>query len=306
MLDPQDLHEVDSDVPDLSGAVLLHHLEGFVDAGSAGRGLTDHLLGALEHRVIARFDIDQLIDYRSRRPSMTYAVDHWAHYPAHELVVHLLRDAEGMPFLLLSGPEPDFQWERFTSAVQGLIGRWGVRLSVGFHGIPMSAPHTRPLGITAHATRSELVNQHHPWPSRLQVPASASAVLEFRLGQAGHDAVGFAAHIPHYLVQATYPAGSVLLLNAVTEATGLTLPDGALREAAERADQEINRQVGESEEVIEVVRALEAQYDTYAEGAARGNLLDSMTGPLPTADELGSAFEQFLADQQGNGGRQDD
>ncbi|MGH3948135.1 MAG: proteasome assembly chaperone family protein [Pseudonocardiaceae bacterium] len=306
MLDPQDLHEVDSDVPDLSGAVLLHHLEGFVDAGSAGRGLTDHLLGALEHRVIARFDIDQLIDYRSRRPSMTYAVDHWAHYPAHELVVHLLRDTEGMPFLLLSGPEPDFQWERFTSAVQGLIGRWGVRLSVGFHGIPMSAPHTRPLGITAHATRSELVNQHHPWPSRLQVPASASAVLEFRLGQAGHDAVGFAAHIPHYLVQATYPAGSVLLLNAVTEATGLTLPDGALREAAERADQEINRQVGESEEVIEVVRALEAQYDTYAEGAARGNLLDSMTGPLPTADELGSAFEQFLADQQGNGGRQDD
>lgn len=306
MPDPEDLYEVDSDVGDLSGAVLLHHLTGFVDAGSAGKLVSDHLLAGFEHRVVARFDVDRLVDYRARRPVMTYAVDHWADYVAPELVVHLLHDADEVPFLLLTGPEPDTEWERFTQAVRSLIERWGVRLAVGFHGIPMSTPHTRPPGVTAHATRPELVSSHQPWPARMEIPASASALLEFRLGQAGHDAIGFAAHVPHYLVQTAHPASAVVLLRSITEATGLTVPAERLRDAAAVADEEIDRQVAESDEISAVVRSLEAQYDSFIEGQARGNLLDEVNGPLPTADELGSAFEQFLADQQGNPGPQDD
>ena len=90
-LEPEDLYEVDSDLPDLRGAVLLQQLDGFMDAGSAGRTLSEHLLSTLEHRVVARFDVDRLIDYRSRRPVMTFVTDHWADYDAPELAVHLLR-----------------------------------------------------------------------------------------------------------------------------------------------------------------------------------------------------------------------
>src|SRR5436309_14711184 len=56
--------------------------------------------------------------------------------------------------------------------------RWGVRLTAGFHGIPMGAPHTRPLGVTAHATCKDLVGDHQPLPNRLQVPGSLAALLE--------------------------------------------------------------------------------------------------------------------------------
>ena len=54
--------------------------------------------------MIARFDVDRLIDYRSKRPTMTFVTDHWESYQAPELVVHLLRDADGTPFLLLRVP----------------------------------------------------------------------------------------------------------------------------------------------------------------------------------------------------------
>jgi len=209
VLDPEELYEVDSDVPDLTGAVLLHHFEGFMDAGSAGRLTAEHLLSSFEHRVVARFDVDRLIDYRSKRPLMTYMTDHWAEYQAPELVVELLHDTNGTPFLLLTGPEPDHEWERFTTAIRALNERWGVRLTVGMHGIPMGVPHTRPLGVTGHATRPELVGDFQPVLNRLQVPGSVSALLEFRLGENGHDAVGFAAHVPHYLAQASYPAAAV-------------------------------------------------------------------------------------------------
>jgi predicted ATP-grasp superfamily ATP-dependent carboligase len=300
VLDPEELYEVDSDVPELNGAVLLHHFEGFMDAGSAGRLTAEHLLSSFEHRVIARFDVDRLIDYRSKRPLMTYVTDHWAEYQAPELVIHLLHDQDGTPFLLLTGPEPDHEWERFTAAVRALNERWGVRLTVGMHGIPMGVPHTRPLGVTGHATRAELVGEFQPVLNRLQVPGSVGALLELRLGEEGHDAAGFAAHVPHYLAQASYPAAAVVLLGALARVTDLKFPQDSLRAAANRADIEINRQVEGSDEVAEVVRSLEQQYDRFAEGTGRSSLLAEGVDRMPTAEELGREFERFLAEQQGN------
>jgi predicted ATP-grasp superfamily ATP-dependent carboligase len=298
--DPEDLVEVDSDTPDLDGSVLLVNFDGFVDAGSAGKLVVEHLLERFEHRVIATFDVDRLIDYRSRRPIMTYSTDRWESYQAPRLEVQLLHDTGGTPFLILSGPEPDHEWELFVAAVKALMDRWGVRLVASFHGIPMGAPHTRALGVTAHGTRPELIGDHHQMPNTLQVPASIAALLEFRLGEASRDAVGFAAHVPHYLAQTAYPTAAVTLLDAIVKATGLALPDDSLRESARRAAVEIDRQVSESAEVSDVVRALERQYDTFAEAAGKPSLLSDVLEQMPTADELGDQFEQLLAEQSPN------
>jgi predicted ATP-grasp superfamily ATP-dependent carboligase len=296
--DRRDLYEVDTAAPQLDGAPLLWYFDGFIDAGAAGRLVAEHLLENLDHKVVATFDVDRLIDYRSRRPVMTFARDHWEKYDALELVVHLVNDASGTPFLLLTGPEPDHEWDRFTAAVADVSDRLGAGLAVGFHGIPLGVPHTRPLGVTAHATRPELVEGDRPLPSQLQVPGSVSALLELRFGEAGRDAAGFAVHIPHYLAQAAYPAGAVRLLKAVTGLTGLSVPDDALSEAARRTDAEIDRQVEASSEVTEVVQALEQQYDAAVEADPQEGLLVDPEN-MPTAEELGEQFERFLAEQQG-------
>lgn len=298
MLDPENLYEVDSDVPDLTGAVLLHHLDGFMDAGSAGGAVVEQLLDSFEHREIARFDVDSLLDHRSRRPTMTFTTDHWADYEAPSLAVHLLHDGAGTPFLLLTGPEPDFRWESFVAAVQQLIERWGVRLAVGFHGIPMGIPHTRPLGVTAHGSRPQLTAGYERFFNEVQVPGNVSALLELRLGQAGLDAVGFAAHVPHYLSQSTYPAAALVLLEAIVKSTTLVLPATALTENSRRAEAEIERQIAESDKAAEVVASLERQYDAFADAKGKDNLLADPEN-LPSADELGAELERFLAEQQG-------
>jgi PAC2 family len=298
-LDPEELFEVDSDVPDLSGAVLLHHFDGFMDAGSAGSTLVDHLLETYEHRVVARFDIDALFDYRGRRPTMTYAGDRWESFDAPELVVHLLHDTDGTPFLLMTGQEPDRRWEAVGAAVRALVERWGVRLTVGFHGIPMGVPHTRTLSVISHATRPELVVEKSPF-NRVQVPGHLSGLLELRLGEARHDAMGLAACVPHYLAQSTYPAAALALLGPLTKSTGLVIKATGLDESAKRTDAEIARQVAESAEATKVVEALERQYDAFAEASANPseNLLVAEGEPLPSADELGAELERFLARQQ--------
>jgi predicted ATP-grasp superfamily ATP-dependent carboligase len=298
-LRPEDLYAFEGELPQLATPVLLHSLDGFMDAGSAGRLVRDHILDTLEHRVIARFDLDELIDYRARRPLMMFNEDHWESYEKPELVLHLVEDTVGVPFLLLEGPEPDRSWELFVRSVRSLIEKLDVRLSVAFHGIPMGVPHTRPIGLTAHGTKPEQLT----WPKspfgKVQVPGSAAALLEFRLGEWDHEAIGFAVHVPHYLAQSSYPTAAVTALETVVNATGLAIPGDALREAAAETDKEIAEQVAGSDEVEKVVRALEQQYDAFAGATDRESLL-AENAEMPTADELAAQFEQFLAEQDGD------
>jgi hypothetical protein len=300
MLDPQRLYELVDDLPVLDRPVLVHSLYGFMDAGSAGRGLVDHLLSTLDHRTVARFDADLLVDYRARRPEMLFVEDHFEQYAAPELALRLVHDAAGSAFLLLTGPEPDVQWERFAAAITGLIERLGVRLTIGVHGIPMAVPHTRPLGVTAHATRRELVTVVNPWRGEIRLPSSAASLLELRLGEAGHDAMGFVAHVPHYLAEADYPDASLALLRSIATATGLALPSDALAEAAGQTRRLVQEQVDQSEDVGRVVSALESQYDAYVGGSSRGSLLADRTS-MPSAEEIGAEFERFLAGLDGDG-----
>ncbi|MBC7372901.1 MAG: PAC2 family protein [Frankiales bacterium] len=294
------LYDLEPDLPDLGSPVLIQALDGFVDAGAAKRLTREHLLAAHGSRVIATFDVDALLDYRARRPAMTFDEDHWADYADPQLAVHLLHDADQTPFLVLAGPEPDIRWEAFIAAVGQLVVDLGVRLTVGLNAIPMAVPHTRPLGMIAHASAPEMVAGYEKWVGNVQVPSSAGHLLEFRLGQAGHDAAGFAVAVPHYLAETEYPAAAVALLESVSGLTGLPLPAGELIEAAAAVKQQVDEQIGGSEEVARVVQALEGQYDSYLKGSRR-SLLATMGGSLPTADELGDELERFLAEQSEDG-----
>ncbi|GAA0511378.1 hypothetical protein Ade02nite_45090 [Paractinoplanes deccanensis] len=296
MLDPHELYELADDLPELDEPVLVQALTGFVDAGSAIQLARESLLDGLESRVLATFDLDQLLDYRSRRPPMIFVEDHWESYEEPSLALHLVRDQLGTEFLLLAGPEPDLQWERFITAVIALVERFGVRLTVGLNAIPMAVPHTRPSSVTAHATDKSLLGDREPWLQRVQVPASVGNLLEFRLGEAGHTAMGYAAHVPHYLAQTTYPAAAELLLDSLSSSTGLALPTGDLREAARAVRDDVDKQIADDEQAGRLVASLEAQYDAFLRGR-ESNLLADTDRPLPTAEELGAELERFLAEQ---------
>jgi predicted ATP-grasp superfamily ATP-dependent carboligase len=298
-LDPSDLYDLDPDRPDLAGAVLVQALDGFIDAGGARKLAADHLLETLQGKVVARFDHDQLFDYRARRPIMIFAKDHWQSYDTPQLALHLLYDEVGQPFLLLAGPEPDVQWERFVAAVEQLCKTLGVKRSIGLNAIPMGLPHTRPVGVIAHGVPTTLVEGYEPWIETVQVPGSAGHLLEFRLGEAGYEAMGFAVHVPHYVAQTAYPAAAAQLVREVAKAGDLKLPVEALDEAATATRAALDEQVAGAPEVAEVVRQLEEQYDAFVSGRGRSLLADDQISEsdLPTADELGAELERFLAQQ---------
>ncbi|HEY5788170.1 MAG TPA: PAC2 family protein [Microlunatus sp.] len=291
MLDPRQLYTVHEDVlAGLAGhrPVLVHQLDGFVDAGQAGRLLTANLIEQLDSEVVAVFDHDQLHDYRSRRPAMIFDTNQWRSYADLQLRLLKMTDEQGEVFLLFSGPEPDVQWERLASAVIGLIEQLDVRLTITLHGIPMAVPHSRPITATAHATDPELVQGYRSWIDRVEVPASFTGLLEYRLGQLDRKAMGFAAHVPHYLAQAAFPAAGLALTRQLSQATGLAIPLEPLEEASATNLTDINTEMAQSGEVQELVATLEQQYDAMAADTSQ---------QVPSADEIGAEFERFLAER---------
>ncbi len=292
MIDPHLLYSLNEDVVSKlkdSHPVLIHQLDGFVDAGQAGRLFSAHLLEHLDHEVLAEFDHDQLHDYRSRRPAMIFDTNTWTSYADLSLRIYRVVDEQGEVFLLLAGPEPDVQWERLASALVALIEQFGVRLTVSVHGIPMAAPHTRPITLTAHATDPELVQGYRSWIDRVEVPASFTGLLEFRLGQLERKAMGFAAHVPHYLAQASFPEATLSLTRAMNTATGLAVPLEPLEKASASNLSDIASEMQGSSEVQELVSTLEQQYD---------NLQAEPQDRVPSAEEIAAEFEKFLADRE--------
>ena len=278
------------------GLVLVHDLAGEFDAARAGALAGAHLLDALPSTLIARFDVDALVDYRGHRPRMVFSGDRYESIVSPEIGLYALEDDAGTPFLLLHGAEPDYQWERFVAAVLQLVERLGVTSVFSLHAIPMPVPHTRPVTVTAHATRRQLIEAYPVYWGEMRVPGSVGALLELRLGEAGVDALGVAAHVPHYLAQATYPAASLTLLEHLARLTGLHVPTETLREAAEANRTEVDEQIGRSSENTAVVAALEEQFDSFTAARDETGLL-GFGGEMPSGEELGAQIERFLAEQ---------
>ena len=303
MPEPDRLVHIVDDVSELEGTTELAMvlvLDGFLDAGSSAAIAARHLVNeAGGGRVVATFEVDEFHDYRARRPAMSFVRDHYEQYDAPRLVVRLLGDDAGTPYLLMHGPEPDNKWEAFAATVRHVVERLGVSRVIGLGAVPMAVPHTRPIAITHHANNPELLAADSPWRGELRIPSSAQALLEVRLGEAGHDAMGFVAHIPHYLAQLEFPEASVSLLEHVERAAGVAVDLTDLREAARARDEEIATYLAANTEVLEVVQALEQQYDAFARAEQEGSSLLAENEPIPTGEEIGRQFEQFLAGLDG-------
>jgi hypothetical protein len=298
LLDPDALFASNSELihrPEVRGLNMLMGFTGFADAGHVVGQINAELLDTLESEVLAVFDADQLIDYRSRRPHISFVEDHLQDYQAPRLALYKLTDGLGQPFLLLSGFEPDLQWERFSRAVLRLVEQLEVNLVTWIHSIPMPVPHTRPVGVTVHGNRPDLIEGISSWKPTVEVPAAVGHVLELRLAEAGRNVAGYVIHVPHYLAEAEYPTAAVAGLEYLGAATSLMLPTDRLRESGREVGRQIAEQLEASEEVRQVVSRLEANYDEKSEGTVRRSLLAGENDELPSAEDLGAAVEAYLA-----------
>lgn len=295
---PEDLYSLASGAGAVPpGLHLVAGLTGFVDAGGVVAQVTASLLDAGSAELVAEFDLDALLDFRARRPVITFEHDHIESVTMPRLSLHLVRDELGQPFLLLSGYEPDFQWGRFVRAVTDLVDRFAVADTTWVQAIPMPVPHTRPIGVTISGTRRDLAQSLSVWKPETQAPANILHLVEHRLAERGSTVVGLVMLVPHYLADTEYPDAAVAALSTVGSTTGLIFPTDALREAGREFVARVDEQVASNGELQRLVGALEERHDTYMAGNPVGSPLTGLDGEVPTADAIAAELERFLADR---------
>ncbi|MEO7007471.1 MAG: PAC2 family protein [Terrimesophilobacter sp.] len=300
MQDPAGLYQLNPDVTDVpEGLHLVAGLSGFADAGGAVSQFTDSLHSTLSTRLLATFDADILLDYRARRPMISFDQDHLTDYQPASLALYLANDEVGQPFLLLTGFEPDFQWDRFTAAILQLIEQFAVKSVTWVHAIPMPVPHTRPINVTVSGNRTDLIETMSVWKPRTQLPANVLHLIEYRLQEAGFPVTGFVLLVPHYLSDTEYPDVAVKALESISAATGLIFVTDPLRTEGREFTQKIDSQVETNQELARLVGALEERHDSYMAGNPLRSPLTDEDGELPTADEIAAELEKFLALRRG-------
>lgn len=304
------MYELEYPAPEVAsgqhtGPTLIVALQGYADAGHAVEASADHLLAALDSRSVASFNNDELIDYRSRRPTVTMDNHQLTGIEDLSLGIRVLRDTKGKSFLLLSGPEPDLRWEAFTESVADLAEKFEVDRTICLYSAPMAVPHTRPLVVSAHGNSVEMVRDMFTYDAKVIMPGSASMMIERALHKRGLNVAGYTAHVPHYLAASPYPAATHELLDAVARTSDLALPLRSLEQDSVRVTAQLTEQVEDSAEIQHVVHQLEQQYDEELERYRNAHPKAMLPGEqdMPTGDEIGEEFERFLAtlDEQDNG-----
>lgn len=299
---PEELYTFDADAPTVpAGLHLIAGLTGFADAGSAVAQVTNSILENLDTELVAEFDPDVLLDWRARRPVITFEHDHISAVEPPRLALHLVRDEIGQPFLFLSGYEPDFQWNRFVRAVTGLAADLQVADTTWVQSIPMPVPHTRPISLTVSGTRADLVEQMSVWKPETQAPANVLHLVEHRLAETGAQVTGLVLLVPHYLSDTEFPDAAVAALSGIAAATGLIFPTDALRESGREFLTRVEEQVAGNPELQRLVSVLEERHDTYMEGNPVASPLTGVDGEVPTADAIAAELERFLADRRTQG-----
>src|SRR3990170_2269696 len=107
----------------LVAPALIVAFNGWVSAGGAGTATAEHI--AADAAEVARFDSDLLYDYRVNRPTLefTEGIIDTIEWPTTRV---RRRRVAGRDLLILTGPEPNWNWQAFGEAVANLAGGLGV------------------------------------------------------------------------------------------------------------------------------------------------------------------------------------
>lgn len=281
------------------GLRMIASVNGFTDAGSVIEQMTHNILNRLDAELVIRFDNDELLDYRSRRPSMFFEKDHLSSYEPPLLGIYLVRDEAGIPFLFLHGYEPDFKWEAFADAIEEIIEIYAVVDFTWVHSIPFPIPHTRPVGVTVSGNRKDLIERFSEWRPETGVPGNIVHLLEYRLSEIGLPVTGFVLLVPHYLNDSDYPIAAVSGFELLTSATSLVFPTDHLRDEGKNFLERLAKKLEENADLATLVNNLEQGYQSHR-AETFGAVVTPPKSSEPDVEELAAELEDYLANRRRN------
>jgi proteasome assembly chaperone (PAC2) family protein len=280
--------------------VLVAGFEGWNDAGDAASDAAAWLTRTFDATRIASIDPEEHFDFQSRRPQVELVdgVTRTINWPANEFfsvhIEHADRD-----LVVLRGVEPSYRWKSFCRAALTVATETGCEMVVTLGALLADVPHTRQPRITGTATDTDLIERLALTRSRYEGPTGIVGVLHDAAREADIASASLWAPVPHYVATPPNPPATRALLERFGSLAGLSLELDGLDQLVDLWQRQVDHAIRDNDEVRTYVRELEARID-----ASEADELGVVIGEdgIPSADELVGEVEQFLREQEEEGG----
>ncbi len=277
----------------LRAPALVCAFKGWNDAGEAATSAVAFMGASLDAARFATIDPEEFVDFQATRPQVklvegrTRRVE-WPEWEVYEArVPRAPRD-----LVILTGPEPSYRWRTFCAQVVELAEALGVQMVVTLGALLADVPHSRPVGVTAHASDPALVERLSLQAPTYEGPTGIVGVLQTACAEAGMPAASLWAAVPHYVAVAPNPKGALAILRRLESLVGVTVDASDLESAAVDYERQVTRAVELDPEVQAFVERLERAADAE-EGPTD-------LSQIPSGDVLAREFQRFLR-QRGGG-----
>lgn len=276
--------------PVLHDPVVLAAFTGWNDAADAASDAVDWVAARYGAVEFATIDSQVHIDFQAQRPVVTLidGVTRDLSWPRYS--VRAAATPDGQPDLVVvSGPEPNYDWRGFCSAIMEVGRTVGADTVVTFGSLLADSPHTHGPRITGSATDPEIMDRIGLTRSRYEGPTGIVGVLHDTCRQAGFVSASLWVPVPHYVAAPPNPPAIAALLEGFARTVGLELDLRELRVASDAWRTRVDAALAADDDLREYVDNLENQQ------------VDDAVDPdeLPDGESIAEAFEEYLRDQGG-------
>ena len=268
----------------LDRPVMLVGLEGWFDVASAATLAVNAFISD-EHAVtVGSIDPDPFYDFTQQRPHVSIDDDvREIVWPSNEFV--LQRNPGHRDVVGLIGVEPHLYWKTYVEAIVVVAEALGCEAVVTVGSGAEAIPHSRTPPVTGSTANLDLAQRLGLVAPSYQGITGVVGVLQAELETRRIPSVSLRVGIPHYLMNAEHPQATSALVRHLSHV--LDVPN-----TADFSDQinnwrDVHDEIAGNDEQLKMyVQLLEAEFDRRAEAQ------------IPSADDLGSAFEDFLRTQR--------
>lgn len=276
--------EVD-DLGPLRSPVMLVALRGWFDVGSAATSAVERLLEAGSPVTVGEIDPDPFYDFTQERPYVEILDGEMRVIQWPENQVEVLRGVGARDLVVIVGTEPHLHWRTYADCVTAVSERLGCEAVVTVGSAAEAVPHTRTPLVTGSTTTADLARRLGLSAPTYQGMTGLAGVLQAQLETHDIPAISLRVAIPHYLINAEHPQAVAALQAHLAHVLGVPVGDDMSEEIVRW--RSLHDEVVENDSQLEMyLKMLEQDYDRRAEAA------------IPSADDLGDLFEQFLRDQR--------
>lgn len=272
----------------LRSPVMLIALTGLFDIGGAATTALDRFAPGDSAITVGTIDPDPFYDFTQERPQVEFdegelRVIRW---PENEFDV--VRGRGERDLVVLVGVEPHLAWQTYSSCITEVARRLGCEAVVTVGSAAEAVPHTRTPQVAGSTTDRELARILGIGQPTYQGVTGVVGVIQTDLAAAGIPSVSLRVGIPHYLMNAEHPEAVVALQTHLGHVLKVEPPDQGVELAEEiRKWRSLHDEVVAGDVQLQMyVKMLEQDFDQREEAA------------IPSADDLGAQFEQFLRDQR--------